>query len=92
MHVGWISPPKRYEGGCFTNGAIELTAFRRILPEAGEIDRGVYCKVNHPRRYLIGIAPFIAILEKCGASFVSMRRRTIYIPLEWTRLEREIVA
>ncbi|MCP4545226.1 MAG: recombinase family protein [bacterium] len=101
---GWICLPDRYDDGGYTGGNMERPAFKRLMAdvEAGRIDCVMVYKVDRMSRSLLDFTRIMEILEKHGASFVSvtqqfnttssMGRLTLNILLSFSQFEREIIS
>ncbi len=104
QHEGWTIVADRYDDGGFTGGNIERPALKRLLADVqgGKVDCIVVYKVDRLSRSLIDFARIIEILERHGATFVSvtqqfntthsMGRLTLNILLSFAQFEREIIA
>ena len=99
---GWTLFGKPYEDGGYSGGSIERPAFQRLLAdiEARRIDVVVVYKVDRLTRSLGDFAKIMEVLDKAGASFVSvtqafntttsMGRLTLNVLLSFAQFEREV--
>jgi len=99
---GWILLPAPYDDGGFSGGNLVRPALKRLLAdiEAGRIDVVVVYKVDRLTRSLGDFARIVDVLDKCGASFVSvtqafntttsMGRLTLNVLLSFAQFEREV--
>lgn len=104
QHEGWVAVPDRYDDGGFTGSNMERPALKRLLADiqAGKVDCIVVYKVDRLSRSLIDFARIIEVLERHGATFVSvtqqfntthsMGRLTLNILLSFAQFEREVIA
>jgi len=101
-HEGWILVPDRYDDGGFSGGSMQRPGLQRLLRdvEAGRIDVVVVYKVDRLTRSLSDFARIMEVLDKAGASFVSvtqafntttsMGRLTLNVLLSFAQFEREV--
>ncbi len=99
---GWTGLKDVYDDGGFSGGTIERPALRRLLAEvqAGRVDVIVVYKVDRLTRSLADFARIVEVLDKAGASFVSitqafntttsMGRLTLNVLLSFAQFEREV--
>jgi len=99
---GWKLLPTLYDDGGFSGGTMERPALKQLLRdvEAGKIDIVVVYKVDRLTRSLNDFARIVDILDKAGASFVSvtqafntttsMGRLTLNVLLSFAQFEREV--
>jgi site-specific DNA recombinase len=103
-HEGWSLLPGHYDDGGFTGGNMDRPGLKRLLAdvEAGRIDVIVVYKVDRLTRSLADFAKIVDVLDKAGASFVSitqsfntttsMGRLTLNVLLSFAQFEREVIA
>ena len=103
-HEGWVGLPERYDDGGFSGGSMDRPALRQLLGdvEAGKVDAVVVYKVDRLSRSLLDFARIMDVLDRHGASFVSitqqfntttsMGRLTLNVLLSFAQFEREIIA
>jgi len=101
-HEGWDLVPEHYDDGGWSGGSMDRPALRQLLAdvEAGKIDVIVVYKVDRLTRALTDFARIVDILDKGGASFVSvtqafntttsMGRLTLNVLLSFAQFEREV--
>ena len=101
-HRNWAEVPARYDDGGFSGGSLERPALRRLIDdiEAGRIDIVVIYKVDRLSRSLTDFVRLMDVLDKYGASFVSvtqtfdtsdsMGRLVLNILLTFAQFEREL--
>jgi len=99
---GWSLNPEVYDDGGFSGGNMERPALRRMMAEveAGKIDVVVVYKVDRLTRALTDFSKIVEVLDKAGASFVSvtqafntttsMGRLTLNVLLSFAQFEREV--
>ena len=99
---GWVLSPEEYDDGGFSGGTMERPALKRLLAEieAGRIDVVVVYKVDRLTRALTDFSKIVDVLDKAGASFVSvtqafntttsMGRLTLNVLLSFAQFEREV--
>jgi site-specific DNA recombinase len=102
-HEGWVGLPERYDDGGFSGGSMDRPALRQLLGdvEAGKVDAVVVYKVDRLSRSLLDFARIMDVLDRHGASFVSitqqfntttsMGRLTLNVLLSFAQFEREII-
>ena len=103
-HEGWTMVSKRYDDGGFSGGNLERPALRRLLADvaAGNVDIILLYKIDRLTRSLADFAKIVEVLDKAGASFVSitqsfntttsMGRLTLNMLLSFAQFEREVTA
>ena len=101
-HEGWQLLPALYDDGGYSGGTMERPALKRLLAdvEAGKIDVVVVYKVDRLTRALSDFAKIVEVLDRRGASFVSvtqafnttssMGRLTLNVLLSFAQFEREV--
>ena len=101
---GWKLLPTEYDDGGFTGANMQRPALRRLLAdiEAKKVDCVVVYKVDRLSRSIRDFAKIMEILEKNGATFVSVTqqfntttslgRLTLNILLSFAQFEREIIS
>jgi len=101
---GWSHIRERYDDGGFSGGSMERPALARLLADvvAGKIDVVVIYKIDRLTRSLADFARIVEVLEKAGASFVSvtqsfntktsMGRLMLHVLLSFAQFEREVGA
>ena len=99
---GWVLTPEVYDDGGFSGGNLERPGFKRLMDkiEAGKIDVVVVYKVDRLTRSLTDFAKIVEVLDRKGASFVSvtqafntttsMGRLTLNVLLSFAQFEREV--
>ena len=99
---GWTLLPEVYDDGGFSGGNMERPALKRLMAEieAGRIDVVVVYKVDRLTRALTDFSRIVDVLDKAGASFVSvtqafntttsMGRLTLNVLLSFAQFEREV--
>jgi site-specific DNA recombinase len=103
-HEGWSLIRERYDDGGFSGGSMERPALATLLADvqAGKIDVVVIYKIDRLTRSLADFARIVEVLEKSGASFVSvtqsfntktsMGRLMLHVLLSFAQFEREVGA
>jgi site-specific DNA recombinase len=73
-HEGWEPTGELYDDGGYSGGSMERPGLRQLLEdvEAGKIDIIVVYKVDRLTRSLADFARIVDVLDKHGASFVSV--------------------
>lgn len=101
---GWEAVSDSYDDGGWSGGNLERPALRQLLAdvEAGRVDIIVVYKVDRLTRSLADFARIVDILDKTGASFVSvtqafnttnsMGRLTLNVLLSFAQFEREVTS
>lgn len=101
---GWILVDKAYDDGGISGGTMERPALKELLTDIknGHVDIIVVYKVDRLTRKLSDFAQIIELLDKMGASFVSvtqqfntsssMGRLTLNVLLSFAQFEREVTS
>jgi len=101
---GWTASPQRYDDGGYTGANMDRPALKRLLADvqAGTINTVVVYKVDRLSRSLLDFARIMEILDKHGATFVSvtqqfnttssMGRLTLNVLLSFAQFEREMIS
>lgn len=101
-HEGWVLLPERYDDGGFSGGNMQRQGLQRLLAEvaAGKVDIILVYKIDRLTRSLADFAKIVEVLDKVGASFVSitqsfntttsMGRLTLNMLLSFAQFEREV--
>ena len=101
-HEGWEAVPDLYDDGGYSGGSMDRPGLQQLLldVEAGKIDVIVVYKVDRLTRNLADFARIVDVLDKRGASFVSvtqafntttsMGRLTLNVLLSFAQFEREV--
>jgi site-specific DNA recombinase len=101
-HEGGEPVREHYDDGGWSGGNLERPALKQLLQdiEAGRVDIIVVYKVDRLTRSLADFARIVEILDKAGASFVSitqafnttnsMGRLTLNVLLSFAQFEREV--
>lgn len=101
-HEGWTLHKARYDDGGFSGGSMERPGLKRLLKdvEAGIVDVIIVYKVDRLTRSLADFARIVDVLDKRGASFVSvtqafntttsMGRLTLNVLLSFAQFGREV--
>ena len=101
-HEGWVLLPDRYDDGGFSGGNMQRPAMLRLMADvaAGKIDTILIYKIDRLTRSLADFAKIVEVLDKAGASFVSitqsfntttsMGRLTLNMLLSFAQFEREV--
>lgn len=101
-HEGWKVIAERYEDGGFSGGNLERPGLKRLLADvaAGKVDVILLYKIDRLTRSLSDFARIVDVLDKAGASFVSitqsfntttsMGRLTLNMLLSFAQFEREV--
>lgn len=102
VHEGWQLDPTLYDDGGYSGGTMERPALKRLLAdvESGQIQVIVIYKVDRLTRALSDFARIVEVLDRHGASFVSvtqafntttsMGRLTLNVLLSFAQFEREV--
>src|SRR5256714_6599704 len=102
-HEGWVCVPDGYDDGGLSGATMDRPALQQLLAEiqAGRVDIIVVYKVDRLTRSLADFAKIVEILDKKGASFVSvtqqfntttsMGRLTLNVLLSFAQFEREVI-
>lgn len=103
-HEGWKVARERYDDGGYSGGSMERPGLQHLLADiaAGKIDVVVIYKIDRLTRSLADFARIIEVMEKHGASFVSvtqsfntktsMGRLMLHVLLSFAQFEREVGA
>ena len=101
-HEGWNVVKDRYDDGGFSGGNLERPGLKKLLAdiEAGKVDIILLYKIDRLTRSLSDFAKIVEILDRKGASFVSitqsfntttsMGRLTLNMLLSFAQFEREV--
>lgn len=101
-HEGWEPIPELYDDGGYSGGSMDRPGLQQLLADAdaGNVDIIVVYKVDRLTRSLADFARIVDILDKKGASFVSvtqafntttsMGRLTLNVLLSFAQFEREV--
>ena len=101
-HEGWTVTKDRYDDGGFSGGTLERPGLKRLLAdiESGKVDIILLYKIDRLTRSLSDFAKIVEILDRKGASFVSitqsfntttsMGRLTLNMLLSFAQFEREV--
>jgi site-specific DNA recombinase len=101
-HEGWTVTKDRYDDGGFSGGTLERPGLKQLLAdiEAGKVDIILLYKIDRLTRSLSDFAQIVEILDRKGASFVSitqsfntttsMGRLTLNMLLSFAQFEREV--
>jgi site-specific DNA recombinase len=99
---GWTAIATRYDDGGFSGGSMERPGLKQLLDDiaAGQIDVVVVYKIDRLTRSLSDFSRIVEVLEKAGASFVSvtqsfnttnsMGRLMLNVLLSFAQFEREV--
>lgn len=103
-HEGWEPVPDLYDDGGYSGGSMDRPGLHQLLEDvaAGKIDVIVVYKVDRLTRSLADFARIVDVLDKHGASFVSvtqafnttnsMGRLTLNVLLSFAQFEREVTS
>jgi site-specific DNA recombinase len=101
-HEGWVVNLERYDDGGFSGGNMQRPAMKRLMADvaAGKVDIILLYKIDRLTRSLADFAKIVEVLDKAGASFVSitqsfntttsMGRLTLNMLLSFAQFEREV--
>jgi site-specific DNA recombinase len=101
---GWSLNGERYDDGGFSGGSMERPGLKVLLNDvrAGKVDVVIIYKIDRLTRSLADFARIVEVLEKHGASFVSvtqsfntktsMGRLMLHVLLSFAQFEREVGA
>ena len=101
-HEGWQLLPDLYDDGGYSGGTMERPGLKQLMTEvaARRVDVIVVYKVDRLTRSLADFARIVDVLDKTGASFVSvtqafntttsMGRLTLNVLLSFAQFEREV--
>src|ERR1700681_3384970 len=99
---GWAALPQKYDDGGFTGANMDRPALKRLLADvqSGDVNCVVVYKVDRLSRSLLDFARIMEILDKHGATFVSvtqqfnttssMGRLTLNVLLSFAQFEQEV--
>ena len=102
QHEGWVLNPERYDDGGFSGGNMQRPGLLRLMADvaAGKVDIILLYKIDRLTRSLADFAKIVEVLDKAGASFVSitqsfntttsMGRLTLNMLLSFAQFEREV--
>src|ERR1035437_8838955 len=103
-HEGWTALPQKYDDGGFTGANMDRPALKRLLADvqSGAVNCVVVYKVDRLSRSLLDFARIMEVLDKHGATFVSvtqqfnttstMGRLTLNVLLSFAQIEREMIS
>jgi site-specific DNA recombinase len=103
-HEGWTLIRERYDDGGISGGTMDRPGLKALLADvaAGKVDVIVIYKIDRLTRSLADFARIVELLEKHGASFVSvtqsfntktsMGRLMLHVLLSFAQFEREVGA
>ena len=103
-HEGWLALPQKYDDGGYTGANMDRPALKRLLSdvESGIANCVVVYKVDRLTRSLLDFARIMEVLDKHGATFVSVTqqfnttsslgRLTLNILLSFAQFEREMIS
>jgi site-specific DNA recombinase len=103
-HRNWSEVSHRYDDGGYSGGTLERPALRQLIEdvEAGRVDMIVIYKIDRLTRSLLDFVRLVDVLEKYGASFVSvtqsfdtsdsMGRLVLNVLLTFAQFERELMS
>jgi site-specific DNA recombinase len=103
-HEGWAALPQKYDDGGYTGANMDRPALKRLLAdvESGAVNCVVVYKVDRLTRSLLDFARIMEVLDKHGATFVSVTqqfnttsslgRLTLNILLSFAQFEREMIS
>ena len=101
---GWTALPQKYDDGGYTGANMDRPALKRLLADvqSGTVNCVVVYKVDRLSRSLLDFARIMEILDKHGATFVSvtqqfnttssMGRLTLNVLLSFAQFEREMIS
>jgi len=99
---GWVPVATHYDDGGFSGGSMDRPALKALLADIamGRVNVVVVYKVDRLTRSLNDFARIVEVLDKAGASFVSvtqafntttsMGRLTLNVLLSFAQFEREV--
>ncbi|MFL6759030.1 recombinase family protein [Sphingomonas sp.] len=103
-HEGWERVNEHYDDGGWSGGNMARPALQQLLADvaAGRVDVIVVYKIDRLTRSLADFARIVEVLDKAGASFVSvtqsfntttsMGRLTLNVLLSFAQFEREVTS
>lgn len=101
---GWEALPHKYDDGGYSGANMDRPALKRLLADvqSGRVNCVVVYKVDRLSRSLLDFARIMEILDKHGATFVSvtqqfnttssMGRLTLNVLLSFAQFEREMIS
>ncbi len=101
---GWVALPQKYDDGGYTGANMDRPALKRLLADiqSGAVNCVAVYKVDRLSRSLLDFARIMEILDKHGATFVSvtqqfnttssMGRLTLNVLLSFAQFEREMIS
>src|ERR1700736_3181513 len=101
---GWVALPQKYDDGGYTGANLDRPALKRLLADiqSGAVNCVAVYKVDRLSRSLLDFARIMEILDKHGATFVSvtqqfnttssMGRLTLNVLLSFAQFEREMIS
>ena len=101
-HERWQLLPESYDDGGYSGGNLERPGLKQLMAdvESGLVDVIVVYKVDRLSRSLADFAKIVEVLDRAGASFVSvtqafntttsMGRLTLNVLLSFAQFEREV--
>jgi site-specific DNA recombinase len=101
---GWVALPQKYDDGGYTGANMDRPALKRLLAdiESGVVNCVAVYKVDRLSRSLLDFSRIMEILDKHGATFVSvtqqfnttssMGRLTLNVLLSFAQFEREMIS
>ena len=101
---GWTALPQKYDDGGYTGANMDRPALKRLLADvqSGSVNCVVVYKVDRLSRSLLDFARIMEIMDKHGATFVSvtqqfnttssMGRLTLNVLLSFAQFEREMIS
>ena len=101
---GWAAAPQKYDDGGYTGANMDRPALKRLLADvqSGAVNCVVVYKVDRLSRSLLDFARIMEVLDKQGATFVSvtqqfnttssMGRLTLNVLLSFAQFEREMIS
>lgn len=77
LHAGWMLVPERYDDAGYSGLSLERPALQRLLEDvkSGKVQMVVVDKIDRLSRSQKDFSKIVGILEKHGASFVSVTER-----------------
>jgi len=101
---GWTALPRKYDDGGYTGANMDRPALKQLLADvqSGAVNCVVVYKVDRLSRSLLDFSRIMEILDKHGATFVSvtqqfnttssMGRLTLNVLLSFAQFEREMIS
>lgn len=102
-HEGWTLVSGRYDDGGFSGGNMDRPGLKQLMADvaSGKVDIILLYKIDRLTRSLADFAKIVEVLDKAGASFVSitqsfntttsMGRLTLNMLLSFAQFEREVI-